>query len=164
MQFSDPHMAQRIAAATDAGTLKRGEWGNGTDAVCMMSAAVPGASSSEDCVTAGWPEWLADLNVSLFDAHVGAEDEVKAAWSFAKDVAEAVSIPRDMDRARDLFLISTLEHVERLDTAGVVRPVIDLLHRRLSGEDVAEDMSAARVAAYAARAAPYAVFVAAEAA
>jgi hypothetical protein len=48
----------RLDAAHAAGILKQRTWGDGTQAVCMMSALVPGAKNSEACVTAGWPAWL----------------------------------------------------------------------------------------------------------
>ena len=151
--FSQPDAAKRIAHAN----LKSGSWG-GTDAVCMMSALVSGAKSTDDCVTAGWPKWLADLNVSLFDADTGADDEDAARRQFAMDVALAVQTPRDMDKARDLFLIATLERSKAHDTAGVTQPVIDLLHRRIAGEDVRDEMEVARAAAYAAADAAYAAY------
>ena len=161
--FSQSDAAERIMAAN----LKSGSWG-GSEAVCMMSALVSGAKSADDCVTAGWPKWLARLNVSLFDANVGADDEDAARRQFAMDVALAVQTPRDMDKARDLFLIATLERSKVHDTTGVTQPVIDLLHRRIAGEDVRDEMEVARAAAdaayAAARAAAYAAARAADAA
>lgn len=149
--------------------LKRGSWRGGIEAVCMMSAMVKGAQSTEDCVTAGWPKWLVDLNVYLFDEDVGADDEDLAAWEFARAVAEAVSVPVDTDKACDLFLISRLDTgefsalktLESLDgewgeQKKAVSDVVALLWRRVAGEDVAEEMRAAARAATlaAARAAP----------
>ena len=146
-----PEALPRIIAAHEANRLRSGSWG-GTEAVCMMSAFEPTAADGREgaCVTAGWPEWLVDLNVTLFDAKVGADDEDLARFEFARDVAKAVAVPRNMEKARDLFLVATLERVEAHDRTGVVRPVIDLLHRRLAGEGVAKEMAAARVAADAA--------------
>ena len=115
--------------------LKRGGWGDGVEAVCLMSALVPGATSVDECVTAGWPEWLPELVVDLYDADVGAEDEQAAADLWAFRIAEAIRKPVDYDRARDRFLVATLETVLEHDRAGVVQPVIDLLHRRLAGQD-----------------------------
>ena len=91
----DPTAADKLRAAIEAGTLKAGSWGDGTHTVCMMSALVSGAKTPSDCVTAGWPEWLASLNVSLFDAKVGAADEGAARAGFALTVAELVQTPRD---------------------------------------------------------------------
>ena len=157
----DPTAADKIEAAHPH--LRAGEWG-GTHTVCMMSALVRGAGGIQDCVTAGWPEWLAELNVSMFDANVGAECEETARYQFALDVAYAVQVPRDYDKARDLFLIATLDRAKKHDTAGLCQHVIGLLHRRIAGQDVADAMtatfSAARAAAqdaafFAARAAAH---------
>lgn len=165
----DPTAADKLRAAIEAGTLKAGSWGDGNDTVCMMSALVSGADSTSDCVTAGWPEWLVSLNVSLFDASVGADDEGAARAEFALSIAELVQTPRDYDRARDLFLIRRLDDGEhsaleslRLnpvdadwwrDCEAAIVTVADLLRRRLAGEDVAEAMTdaAADAAAYADR-------------
>lgn len=162
MKFQVSNATALIEAARPR--LVRGEWGNGTDAVCMMSALVKGARSDVDCVTAGWPEWLAILNPALFDSDIGAADESSAAYQFAYDVAKAIETPRDLDRARDLFLISRLDKGEhsalktlhRLDgdfarQIAAVEAVIGLLYRRLSGEDVTYGMRAAGKRAAAAR-------------
>jgi len=140
----DPTAADKIEAAHPR--LKAGCWG-GTHTVCMMSALVRGAGGIQDCVTAGWPEWLAELNVSMFDANVGAECEETARYQFALDVAYAVQVPRDYDKARDLFLIATLDRAKKHDTAGLCQHVIGLLHRRIAGQDVADAMTAAFSAA-----------------
>ena len=121
----------------EGANLKRGSWG-GTEAVCMMSALVPGARSTEDCETAGWPAWLAELCVSLYDADVGADDEQIAADRWAYQVAEAIALPLDYKRARHLFFIAVLQRVEHLDTADVVRPVI-ALHERAMTPDEPDD-------------------------
>ena len=164
----DPHAVEKMRAAIEAGKLRAGSWGDGTHAVCMMSALVSGAANVKHCVTAGWPEWLVKLNVSLFDASVGAADEGAARTEFALAVAEAVQTPRDYDRVRDLFLVRRLDNGDhsalkslrlrpvdadwwRDCEAEIVR-VADLLRRRLASEDVAAEMKAARAAADAAAA------------
>lgn len=147
MLYQMPDAVAKIKAARPI--LKVGSWGDGNDSVCMMSALISGAQSVGDCMTAGFPQWLAALNVSLFDANVGADDEHTARYQFAHDVAEALQTPRDMDKARDLFLIAVLERVRPHDKAGVVGPVVNLLRRRISGEEVAGEMLAARAAARA---------------
>jgi hypothetical protein len=159
MTFSQPNAADLIEGAHSAGRLRAGSWG-GSEAVCMMSALVSGAQSVHDCATAGWPEWLAALNVELFDADVGAPDEDEARYRFALDVARVVQVPRDYDRAADLFFIarldtgefSALKTLRGLDGGyGVqveaVERVVALLRRRTNGEDVAAEMAAARTAA-----------------
>lgn len=162
--------------------LQAGSWGDeATHAVCMMSGLVPGAHSVDDCVTAGWPRWLAALNVTLFDANVGAFDEDAARRWFAYDVAKACTVPVDYDKARDLFLIKRLDTGKHSALATLrsidgdwqqqikaVDAVVALLYRRAAGEDVAEEMKAARAAAragaYSASAASYAASYAADAA
>ena len=167
VQFPDAEA--RIRAAIDAGILKRGTWGNGTDAVCMMSAVVSGADGKEACVTAGWPEWLVEVNVSLFDAYVGADDEGAAATTFSLDLFKAAALPFDADKARDRFLIRRLDtgdhsalkslRLNRVDAdwwrdcEAAIVAVVALLHRRIAGEDVATEMKAAADAADAAYAA-----------
>ena len=164
MTIIDTHAADKLRAAIDAGKLKAGSWGDGTHAVCMMSALVSGADSTKACVTAGWPEWLAALNVYLFDANVGADDEQKARAEFALRIAELVQTPRDYDKARDLFLIRRLDDGEYSaikslrwkpidadwwrDCESAIIRVAGLLRRRVAGEDVAKEMDAARAAAY----------------
>ena len=132
----------------ESAKLKRRSWG-GVDTVCMMSALVPGAQSTDDCETAGWPLWLADLCVGLYDADVGADDEQQAADQWAYRVAEAIAHPVDYDRARHLFFIAVLKRIEHLDTAHVVRPVIELHQRALTtGMPAASEWDSARAAAW----------------
>jgi hypothetical protein len=145
----DPTAADKIEAAHPR--LQAGCWG-GTHTVCMMSALVRGAGGIQDCVTAGWPEWLVKLNVWMFDVYVGAECEKTARYQFALDVAYAVQVPRDYDKARDLFLIATLDRAKKHDTAGLCQHVIGLLHRRIAGQDVADAMTATFSADHAAAA------------
>lgn len=167
----DPHAADKLRAAIDARKLKAGSWGDGTHIVCMMSAIVSGADGTGACVTAGWPKWLVDLNVMLFDADVGADDEDKARADFALQVAELVQTPRDYEKARDLFLIRRLDDGDhsalkylRLNTVdadwwrdceAAIVCVGELLRRRVAGEDVSEAMKAAADAADAAAEAAY---------
>ena len=61
----------------------RGEWGDGVESVSMMNALVPGAEDTEDCVMAGWTEWLAGLCTYLYKSNVGADDEQRAAVQWA---------------------------------------------------------------------------------
>jgi hypothetical protein len=152
----------RLDAAHAAGILKQGAWGDGTDAVCMMSALVPGARSNEACVTAGWPEWLVALNIGMFDD----AETPDAAWEFAHAVATACAGPVDYDAARDRFLIAVLTEGDYSVSASLskvqcdeiwwgdcnraVDTVAALLTCRLSGEDVTEPLKAAAAAARAA--------------
>lgn len=145
----------RLDAAHAAGMLKQNTWGNGTNTVCMMSALVPGANSTTICVTAGWPAWLVDLNIRMFDDAETIED----AWEFAHAVAIACAGPIDYDAARDRFLISVLTEGDHSVSASLrkvkceedwwknsnkaVDTVAALLTRRLAGEDVTEQLAAA---------------------
>jgi hypothetical protein len=88
----------------------------------------------------------------MFDVYVGAECEETARYQFALDVAYAVQVPRDYDKARDLFLIATLDRAKKHDTAGLCQHVIGLLHRRIAGQDVADAMTATFSADHAAAA------------
>lgn len=154
----DPDAPAKVLAAISAGILKARGWGDGVSAVCAMSAMVPGAVGVEDCVTAGWPEWLAELVVYLYD---GAPEADRAPFALA--VAKAVSSPRDYDRARDLFLIQRLDTGDHSALASLrrlsgdwtcqieaVSDVVALLRRRLAGEDVRKAMTDAWAAAEAA--------------
>ena len=144
-----PEALPRLLAAIDDGILRADTWGDGTEAVCMMSAFVSGARGVQDCVTAGWPAWLVKLNVQLFDATVGADDEAAARQRFALDVAEAVQVPRDFDKTHDWFMVlrladgehsalSTLRSLD-CDTSqqdAAVADVADLYRRRFGGQEV----------------------------
>ena len=61
--FSAPNAAQLIEKAIPK--LMQGDWGDGEETVCMMSALVSGAKSDDECVSAGWPRWLSVLNHTL---------------------------------------------------------------------------------------------------
>lgn len=166
---SFPDALTRFRADRASDRLHRGIWRgtvDGNEVVCMMGSVVAGANSTKDCVTAGWPEWLVDLNVSLFDAEVGADDETTAAFNFAERLFTATSRPFDPDRARGLFLIARLEAGEhsalkslRLNPVDAdwwrnceasVLNVAALIRRKLDGEDVSAELNATRAAAYAA--------------
>ena len=112
--------------------LRRGEWGDGVKAVCLMSAFVPGAKSFGDCVTAGWPEWLASLTATLYDADVGADDEKAEADRWAYRMAAVISRPINLVQAQHRFLIATLAPLVSL--SPVVEPVINL-HQRVLNDD-----------------------------
>ena len=166
-----PDALPRLEEAIRKGTLRRGDWGDGNDVVCMMSAAEPSAAGeggADACATAGWPLWLARLNVRLFDADVGAEDEDAAAFDYARGVFQACRVSFDPDRARDLFLIRRLDTGDysalkslRLNPVDAdwyrrceraVTRVVGLLRMRLDGANVEAEMKAARAEALAARA------------
>ena len=97
---------ERIDAARDR--LTRQSWGDGVSDVCMMNALLPGTRSVADCVTAGWPSWMAELCVALFDAEVGAENEIGAAYLWARHITMAVAHPVDYDVALAHFVAGLL--------------------------------------------------------
>ena len=171
-----PDALPRLEEAIRKGIQRRGEWGDGNDAVCMMSAAEPSAAGeggTDACVTAGWPEWLVNLNVRLFDADVGADDEDVAAFDYARGVLQACRSPFDPDRARDLFLIRRLDTGDysalkslRLNPVDAdwyrrceraVTRVVGLLRMRLDGANVEAEMKAARAEAWSVRAEAWSV-------
>ena len=135
------------------GKMRRNAWGDGVEAVCLMSALVPGAKSIGFCVMAGWPQWLAHLLVNLYDADTGVSYEQTRADAWAYEVAEALSVPLDYAQVKDRYLIALLEGVRQYDHCGVVQPVIDLIERRCNGENVGtallEQSSVARIHTYA---------------
>ena len=112
--------------------LRRGAWGDGVKAVCLMSTFVPGAKSFGDCVTAGWPEWLANLTATLYDADAGADDEKAEADRWAYRMAAVISRPINLVQAQHRFLIATLAPLVSL--SPVVEPVINL-HQRVLNDD-----------------------------
>ena len=129
---------ERLTKAYEGGYLVRGGWGDGEN-VCMMSALVPGATSSMDCAEHGWPVWLAKLAVAFYDESTGAADELGAGYRFAYSLAECCQVERDYEKARHGFLSATLQRVVHLDETGVVQRVIDLHDRALSGDLPVDD-------------------------
>ena len=94
--------------------LHRGDWGDGVEAVCAMSALVAGADDVSDCITAGWSDdvgadWLPGVIVRLFDEDVGADDEEVAAREWFVALHGAVQGQAiDYRAARHRFLIGVL--------------------------------------------------------
>ena len=134
---------ERLKFAQRMDMLKRNTWGDGIKEVCMMSAIVPGAEGLEDCVAAGWPMWLAHLCLRLFDSEVGAEDEQVTANEWAIHVAEAVSLPVDYNKARDLFILGSLQVLLSLGNShfrDYIKELMGLVNRRLQSEDVTEEI------------------------
>ena len=117
------------------GKMRQGNWGDGVERVCLMSALVPGARNAQECVTAGWPEWLVLECVALYDDDTGADDEQAAADEWAYRMAEVVSKPVDYRKALDRYHIGMLRAVRAYDYYGVVKMAIDLLERRIEGAD-----------------------------
>jgi hypothetical protein len=107
---------------------------------------------------AGIPVWAAKLQDRIFE---GLQEQDRATWHV--ECIEAYQHVTDWDKTLDLFLISVLEGVKKHDRANVVQPVIDLLNRRLAGENVGKELKWATAAAAAdadADSAAYAYFAA----
>ena len=137
----DPHpiLAPEGAAAIDHedGRIRRGTWGDGENSVSMLSALVPGARSIADCQRAGWPLWLADSCYWLFSTDTGepGENEHEQAIRFARQTAQALSRPIDMQTAQRRFNIALLEQIKHLDHSGAVIIAQTALRRRIMGDN-----------------------------
>lgn len=100
------------------------------------------------------PRWFAALTIQMDE---GTSDE---RWMGFMARYRAVlggmdSLPLDVsDHVRDCTLISALEIAMAHDRSDVVQPTINLLHRRLAGEDVTAEMGQAEKAALAVKADP----------
>ena len=114
--------------------LTRGDWGDGVSAVCFMSALVPRAREESDCVTAGWPEWLVNLCVDLFDVDTleygGEEANDQAAIEWAESMAWALSREADYDAVRRTFIDELLEECIAHDQGGIIARVRRGLERQ----------------------------------
>ena len=119
-------MAPDAVALIDAAKpiLTRGDWGDGVTAVCFMRALVPWAKEEEDCMTAGWPEWLVTLCIDLFDADVleygGEEANDVAAIEWAESMALALSQDADYERVKHTFLDELLAACADRDGGDVI--------------------------------------------
>ena len=71
---------QQLEKAIERGTLTQRTWDENTP--CMMSALA--GRSIDECTAAGWPKWLAEVGVWLFDSQ--RENDIK---SFALEFTEA---------------------------------------------------------------------------
>lgn len=109
---------QRYDNFAARGMIRQGSWGDGRKRACMMSAAVTGATSEEDCVTAGWPLWLAEFCVARFDAYPEAEAVTRGRGLLAA-IADADNRGVDWDRVRrDLRMNAILPIALRSIGAG----------------------------------------------
>lgn len=59
----------RYEALAARGAIRQRAWGDGQEQACLMSALVTGADSETDCVAQGWPLWLAEIAMWLFDGY-----------------------------------------------------------------------------------------------
>ena len=137
----DPHpiLAPIGAAAIDHedSRIRRESWGDGENSVSMLSALVPGAKSIADCQRAGWPLWLADSCYWLFATDTGetGRSEYEQAIQFARQTAQALSQPIDMQTAQRRFSVALLEEIKHLDRSGAVIIAQTALRRQIRGDD-----------------------------
>ena len=90
-----------------AGKLRQGDWGDARETACLMSG-LTGATDVKGCAAAGWPEWLAELGILIFDKAPN-EIMVERGRAFAEAVKAAEDRGADFDRAfRDIRLTSIL--------------------------------------------------------
>ena len=100
-----PDAVDKIESAKP--NLNLGHFGDVDDDVNLLQALVPGATCIEDCVAAGWPDWLALLCVHLYAE--GTNDYPPEGWyqdavAWAEDMAWVLALDVDYDIARSLFL------------------------------------------------------------
>lgn len=138
----DPHpiLAPRGAAAIshEDNHIRRETWGDGENSVSMLSALVPGAKSIADCEEAGWPLWLADSCYWLFKTNTGepGKSEREQAIEFARETAQALSQPVDMQTAQRRFNIALLEEIKHLDRSGAVIIAQTAIRRQVMGDSI----------------------------
>lgn len=99
---------QRYDDFAARGIIQQGSWGDGHERACLMSAIVFGAKSTEDCAAQGWPMWLAEMAVWLFDRY--PEDKaVTRGRTLALAINNADTRGVDWDRVfRDVRLSAIL--------------------------------------------------------
>ena len=144
----DSDAPQKLALARHI--MRPGGWSNQAGTVCMMSALVPGATSSFDCQKAGYPRWLTTAITDLYDAKVarGAPNspemlETERANEWAIKMAAILAAPTHLDRALDNFLIRVLARLQHIDPTSWCQTVRDLRKRGLAGTDVQKDLMVA---------------------
>ncbi len=152
---------ENLKRAHNDGILGRGEWGDGVEMVCVMSALIPGATSIQHCITEGWTEWLVRLVIELNDKCPNDETQ----WEFAQGLVLALQdrpvITEAMAREHARrCLIRCLDYVGegsegwRVECRTVVSEAAETLHTRwLNSHEAARAASAANAEARAAWAA-----------
>jgi len=126
-------LLRRTWRATDAA---------GVEHVCALGAFVPGSSSIGDCIAAGWPEWLPQLVIALYDADVGAPSEQGAADAWFEHLARAVEHPIDYAAAELRYIQALIADIPMglPDELEKVRATInDLCAARLAGTTASDE-------------------------
>ena len=99
---------ERFEGFAMRGAVHQGKWGDGRERACLLSAVVADAKSEEDCAARGWPLWLAEITVWLFDGYPEAS-AVARGRALIQAIAAADSRGVDWDRVfRDLRLKTVL--------------------------------------------------------
>ena len=142
----------RLRQFFDEDRLIRSAWhetdDRGRELACWAGALGADIFSEKDaCKAVLAPAWFIEMLPSFDDS------TSEARW--AEFTARYVTImgrvadlsPEASDRARDRSLIASLEVAKPHDTSGVVEPMIELLRRRIAGENVDADMKKARATA-----------------
>jgi len=122
-----------LKTAIANGTLIQGSWSAGESA-CLMGWLVDGSQSAHDCTLHGWPLWLVELNVYLFDSCPKVHRD-----QFALDLAlacrEAV-ITEEIAREYVVRVLTRMVDFVGQDPEGTVQNVITTLR---SGRWITED-------------------------
>lgn len=124
-----PDGPERIEAAWTSLNQKR--WGEGS--LCVMSALMDGPRSIADCVSAGWPRWLCESAVALFDAPCPAAVPRRrdAAREWAKALAGVLAVRVDPETAKAAFAALVLRDVAPNEPESAVKAA--LLHFESDG-------------------------------
>lgn len=76
--------------------LRQGEWGDLRHTACLMSA-LAGGTNIEKCEAAGWPRWLVEIGVWLFDGAIGIDAAIADGREFALAVKVAENRSADFE-------------------------------------------------------------------
>ena len=145
---------QQLEKAIKRGTLTQRTWKE--DTPCMMSALA--GRSYEECTAAGWPKWLAEVGVWLFDQQA-EENIIPFALEFTEAAEAAEAREADYDAVYKEFRLGSvlpiaLEAVGegdeewRVKCRAVVQWAID--HGGIANPDAKEAATGAAAAASAA--------------
>ena len=102
--------------------LERGVWVNGSR-MCAM-AAVSGKESFFECMDAGWPVWLVDLIIYLYDANVEVEDEQEGANEWAEQLFVQLKITDVRDLHNMVDMPQLLQRGMETQDLGMVRQLL----------------------------------------
>lgn len=88
----------RLDTLIARGIVQQGSWGDGHERACLMSAVVSDAKSEDDCAAQGWPLWLAEMVVWLFDNYP-ADQAITRGRALMSVIKAADEAGRDWDDA-----------------------------------------------------------------